>query len=169
MRRHITTWIVCTGALSLALAFSAVRTEAAGVQAKATDQDARVSVIGCVRRAEPAPGATVGVTAVPEGETEYVLANITLAEEPGHTGTTAPNSELLAQAVKIYRLDDSAKAVIAPHVGDRVAITGVIVTISSSPRGTTGTTAPAAGSSVAPTLRVESLRKISSSSTVCSQ
>ena len=98
-----------------------------------------------------------------------MLSNITLAGEPDRTetGIAGAKSELLAQGAKSYRLDDAADALIAPHVGDRVEVTGTVVASGQSPTGTTGAIRPA-DATPAPILRVESLRKISSNSTVCS-
>jgi hypothetical protein len=114
-------------------------------------------------------GSTVGTTVIPEGETKYLLSNITLAANPNRSKSSGAKSQALTDAVKSYRLDDSADALIAPHVGDRVEITGVVLRTSSSPTGTAGTTERGVLSNGAPTLRVEALRKISSNSAVCSQ
>jgi hypothetical protein len=156
--------------LCFGLAFSSARTEIVDAQKKATGSDVPITVIGCIRRSQPPPAATVGTTTIPEGGTKYVLSNITLAGEPHRGGSAGAKSDLLAQAVKSYRLDDSADSLIAPHVGDRVEVTGTVITSSPSPTGTTGSTEPGlAQSTAAPLLRVESLRKIASNSTSCSQ
>jgi hypothetical protein len=57
-----------------------------------------------------------------------------------------------------------ASAIIAPHVGERVEVTGVIAG-TAQPRGTSGTLDR--DSNQPPKLRVESLRRISTNSTVC--
>ena len=147
------------------------RVDTARAQSKPPTSDARITVIGCVQRTESS-SATVGTTVIPEGATRYVLSNITLAGEPDRTetGIAGAKSELLAQGAKSYRLDDAADALIAPHVGDRVEVTGTVFTKSRTPIGTSGTTPPSsAESNAAPTLHVESLRKISSNSTACLQ
>jgi len=101
-----------------------------------------------------------------------VLSNITLVPEDGRTGETGNTSsgQLIAQAVKMYRLDDSADSLIAPHVGDRVRVTG---TVGATPRSSTGNTGPKESPAIVetgtPTLQVESLQKISSESSTCSQ
>jgi hypothetical protein len=78
-------------------------------------------------------------------------------------------SDLLAQAVKAYRLDDSTEAIVAPHVGDRVEVTGSIVP-KPSPGGVRQLP-PASPNDVAPapTLHVESVKTIASNSTLCLQ
>jgi hypothetical protein len=153
--------------LCLGLAFSSARTEIVDAQKKATGSDVPITVIGCIRRSQPPFAATVGTTIIPEGGTKYVLSNITLAGKSDRGGSVGAKSDLLAQAVKSYRLDDSADSLIAPHVGDRVEVTGTVVTSSPSPTGTTGITEP--GLAQSPLLRVQSLRKIASNSTSCSQ
>jgi len=135
-----------------------------GAQARSENSDMRITVIGCVRRSE-SPIASVGTTVIPEGQTKYMLSNITLAGDPGDAGSPAA---ILSEAVKDYRLDDSGAAMIAPHVGDRVQVTGTVMTKSSSPVGPAGTAGRSMEQSARPPmLRVESLRPISTSSSSC--
>ena len=84
-------------------------------------------------------------------------------------GNGSAKSNLLAETVTSYRLDDSADAVIAPHVGERVEIAGVVLLKPPAATGTAGTRPPTAPSTLPPRLRVDSLRTISDSSTVCRQ
>ena len=141
-------------------------------QSQAHPSGIRVSVIGCVQRSTPLRPETLDTTIIPAGETKYVLSNITLVPEDGRTGETGNTSsgQLIAQAVKMYRLDDSADSLIAPHVGDRVRVTG---TVGATPRSSTGNTGPKESPAIVetgpPTLQVESLQKISSESSTCSQ
>jgi hypothetical protein len=141
-------------------------------QTKPGASEIRVTVIGCVQRSQPATAETLGTTVIPAGATKYVLSNITLVPEDARTATAGAGSigSLLAESVTMYRLDDAANSLIAPHVGDRVQVTGTVVQTSPSPRGTSGRTdVPTIEEIRAPTLSVESLRKISSDSTVCSR
>ena len=104
--------------------------------------DVRVSVIGCIQRSEPSPAETVGTTAIPAGETRYVLSNITMAAEKDRpTAATPTAGDLLKATTNLYRLDDRANSLIAPHVGDRVAVTGTVMNQPPS-IGTTGTIKP---------------------------
>jgi hypothetical protein len=148
------------------LIVSALYPEGARAQSSATTPDGpRVTVIGCVERPHPMTTETPATTVIPEGETRYMLSNLTLAAQPDRAGAAAGQSDLLTQEVKSYRLDDAADSMIAPHVGDRVEVTGVVVRKAPSPTGTAGTLGPESG--LAPKLRVESLREISSKSTSC--
>ena len=145
----------------------------AGVAAQAVERSQRnnapgprVTVIGCIQRSAPSPAATTGTTALPEGATKYVLSNITLAADP--PTAAAPAAAAIAEAVKMYRLDDAADSRLAPHVGDRVEVIGTVATGAPVPRGTTGTT-EAADDPVgkAPILEVESVRTIAAASPLC--
>ena len=146
---------------------------AAGVhaQTKADASDVRVTLIGCIQRSQPAPAEAAATTVIPAGETKYVLSKITLVPEEAPTGTAGDKSagDVLAQAVNMYRLDDAADSVIAPHVGDRVRVIGTVVTAPSPGKNTNDRTAPSATAITrAPMLRVDSLQKISSDSSTCS-
>jgi len=133
----------------------------------------RVTVIGCIRRSQPTSADTVvGATVIPAGQTHYMLSNITLVPPDSHTPTADAGSTatVLTEAVTAYRLDDSADSVIAPHVGDRVRVTGAIVPTPPSPAGTAGQTPSSLHTaSLSPMLRIESLQKIASDSAACVQ
>jgi len=119
--------------------------------------DLRVTVIGCVERV-PADGTPRSPLSEP-----YVLSKVTMAAQ---TGRSVPSeSDLVTQAAKSYRLEDARKGLVAGHVGDRVEISGAIAIGPSKP--TAGGTLSEAA--LAPRLRVDSLRTISSHSTVCRQ
>ena len=146
----------------------------AGVAAHAVERpqrsenaSARLTVIGCIQRSAPSPAATTGTTALPEGATKYVLSNITLAADP--PTAAAPGAAAIAEAVKMYRLDDAADSRLAPHVGDRVEVIGTLTAGATVPRGTSGTTESADGpaANTAPTLQVESVRTIAAASPMC--
>jgi len=146
---------------------------AAGVnaQTKTDASEVRITLIGCIQRSQPALAETATTTVVPAGETKYVLSKITLVPEEAPTGTAGEKSagDLLAQAVNVYRLDDSADSVIAPHVGDRVRVIGTVVATPPGRADREDRSAPSAiGVTRAPMLRVDSLQKISSESSTCS-
>jgi hypothetical protein len=141
-------------------------------QTSSAVSELRITVIGCVRRSEHTPVETVGTTITPADETRYMLSNITLVPSDDRAATpgTKSTAALVAESVTAYQLDDSADSLIVPHVGDRVQVTGAVVPAPRSPTGTTGRTeSPTVEAIRAPMLRVESLRKISSDSPVCSQ
>ena len=146
---------------------------AAGVhaQTKADASDVRMTLIGCIQRSQPALAETATTTVIPAGETKYVLSKITLVPEEAPTGTAGEKSagDVLAQAVNVYRLDDSADSLIAPHVGDRVRVVGTVVTTPPSRADRNNRTAASAiGVTRAPMLRVDTVQKISSDSSTCS-
>jgi hypothetical protein len=150
--------VVCT----LALPLSAQR-ERAGA-------DVRITVIGCVQRSEPSPAETVGTTAIPAGETRYVLSNITMAAEKDRPAATTPTSgDLLKATTNLYRLDDRANPLIAPHVGERVEVRGTVVNQPPSPIGTTGPIKRDSPVPSGPMLLVESVQRVSFDSSTCSR
>lgn len=119
-----------------------------------TDSNRRLTVIGCVRRAAPNPAAAAPVEA--ERKLVYELSNITLASEGDSAGRGETPGEVLSQAITAYRLDGST--LVAQHVGERVEVAG---TVAPKPE------SPAASVVTMPVLRVETLRVISSNSSVC--
>jgi hypothetical protein len=153
--------------LSLGLAgFVAFVDHDVNAQAKPDPSGVRVTLIGCIQRSQP-QRETADTTVVPADRTKYVLSNITLVPGDDRSGSTAGTSgALLEQAVKMYDLDDSADSLIAPHVGDRVRVVGRVVTTTGKTR---STESPIAGGTRPPTLRVDTVQKISSDSSTCSQ
>jgi len=120
----------------------------------------RITVIGCIQRSEP-PTASSGATVVSANETHYLLTNITLAEIPS---ALTDRGALISENVNRYRLEDSADGIIAPHVGDRVEVTGTVVALPDSSVGTTMKASDALREIHAPLLKVQSVRTISGSS-----
>jgi hypothetical protein len=158
--------------ISIAVGLKGEKDASAQTRATSSDSAVRITVIGCVRRWRPMPADAIDTTVIPADETKYVLSNITLVPQDGRTAATGAGSTatLLAEAVTTYRLDDSADSLIAPHVGDRVQVTGSVVPTRPSPTGTGGRTpSPPIEARRAPMLRVESMQKISSDSAACSQ
>jgi len=130
----------------------------------------RITVIGCVQRSEPSPAETVGTTAIPGGETRYVLSNITMAGEKDRSTAATPTSgDLLKASTNRYRLDDRGNPLIAPHVGERVEVTGTVVNEPPSAIGTTGRIQPDSAVPSGPMLLVESVQRVSSDSSTCSR
>ena len=159
--------LALVAAVGLALC---TRAPALNAQRQPAGADVRITVIGCVQRSAPSPAETVGTTAIPAGETRYVLSNITMAGEKDRpTATTPTTGDLLKATANLYRLDDRANPLIAPHVGERVEVTGTVVNQPPSPIGTTGTIKQDAPVPPGPMLLVESLRRVSSDSPSCSR
>jgi myosin-crossreactive antigen len=115
-----------------------------------------ITVTGCVGRAQeqqaPTTGTTGAATATPE--TKFVLTNASVktSETTGTSGTAAPSATAISSE---YRLDsDDAK--LTTHVGHKVEITGTIEQPSRTEQ------KPPASAANAPTLKVDSVRMISS-------
>ena len=117
----------------------------------------RVTVIGCVERAQPDPVGTTDTVAPTHEGARYILTNVTVSPDEPQPET----ANALAASIPVYRLDDAQAATIAEHVGEKVKVSGVIErrTAESNP----------AGSSMKqpPTLSVESLRGIVGSAASC--
>jgi len=127
--------------------------------------DEGLTVIGCIKRSEVDVHRTPGVTATTSGGTQYVLVNITLSGDRATTnGTGTSPGALIAQSVNMYRLDDSAVSAIAPHVGERVEVTGALVNEPEVPTGTGGRRV-----AKSPLLKIQSLRTISADSPSCAR
>jgi len=142
---------------------TAASTDTSADAATATDA-VHVSVIGCVQRT-PATAADNTTTIVPAGETRYVLSNITLAAHDAVSGraTSGTPGEIVAETVNRYRLDDAADSMIAPHVGDRVQVSGTVIPEPAGTAGRIGGKATPAG----PVLKVEHIEKVSEGAATC--
>jgi hypothetical protein len=113
-------------------------------------------VIGCVKRSAPEVAGTTGTTGLGSERSGYTLVNITLPADANRN----PTAEVVAENVTMYRLDDSGNPMIAPHVGEKVEVTG---TLGAQTKGSDATVlAPPA-----PLLKVESLRPIAGGSSSC--
>jgi hypothetical protein len=138
---------------------------AAPAGSRAERSNDRLSVIGCIKRSPADVSISPGVTAILSGQTQYVLSNITLS---GRDAAASP-SAVIAQAVNTYRLDDAAGATLAPHVGERVEVTGVLAREPERPIGTTGRAESEGDATKSPLLKIESLRTISVDAESCRQ
>jgi len=151
--------------LGLMTVFAAV-----SIAASPQRTDERVTVIGCVKRSAVDIPSTPGTTAIMSDQTRYVLVNITLSGRGAATKDTgASSAALIAQNVNMYRLDDSAAAEIAPHTGERVEVTGTLVSQPDGPTGTRGRIDQSPSVTKSPLLRVQSLRTISADSASCAR
>jgi hypothetical protein len=151
--------------LYVALTIGCARAHVAHAQTADATRNVRITVIGCVQRSQP---QVAGTTVVEAGETKYVLSNITLVPADRRTNTTGTGStaNVVAETVKMYRLDDSTDPLVAPHVGDRVQVTGSVLPAARASTGRSGRGESRALGG-APMLRVESLQKLASDSATC--
>jgi len=132
--------------------------------------DERFTVIGCVKRSAAEIPSAPGTTAIMSDQTRYVLVNITLSGRGAATKDTgASPAALITQNVNMYRLDDSAAAEIAPHTGERVEVTGTLVSEPDKPTGTKGRVDQSPSVTKSPLLKVQSLRTISADSASCAR
>jgi hypothetical protein len=122
----------------------------------------KISVTGCIQRAEGGSTGTSGTTgATPsasKSETKFALTNATMSTSAGTSGTagTAGTAQPSTSVASEYRLD-AADAKLTPHVGHKVEISGTVEQPSS-----TATQPPAASAANAPKLKVDNVKMISS-------
>jgi hypothetical protein len=90
-------------------------------------------------------------------------------EKDRRAATTPTSGDLLKATTNLYRLDDQGNPLIAPHVGERVEVTGTVVNQPPSPIGTTGPIKPDSPVPSGPMLLVESMQRVSSDSSTCSR
>jgi hypothetical protein len=134
----LTLWLLAAG-------LAAQTTTATPQQNPATKQADKITITGCVERADQVqqPTGSLGTTV---DSLQFVLLDL-----PPETAGTAGTKPAPGSAVKGYRLDgDVAK--LNPHVGHKVAITGFV----DEPAATNAAAAAANG----PKVKVESIRMI---------
>jgi hypothetical protein len=82
-------------------------------------------------------------------------------EKDRSTAATPTSGGLLKARTNLYRLDDRGNPLVAPHVGERVEVTGTIVNQQPSQIGTTGPVKPDSPAPAGPMLLVESVQRAS--------
>ena len=114
----------------------------------------KITVTGCVAKAQQAATGTTGATgaAASAKETKFVLSDAAMSSS-ATADTAAPPATAIASEYKL----DAADAKLTPHVGHKVEITGTVEE-SKGP-----TQAPAASAANAPTLKVDNLKMVSAS------
>jgi len=111
-----------------------------------------VTYSGCIERQPPSAAAITGAPSMP-----FSLTNAS----PAGAGAVA-TSGAGASAAKSYRLD-GAETTLTPHVGHKVEITGTVE--EQRPASAAAAGGAASASANAPTLKVDSLKMVS---TTCS-
>ena len=109
--------------------------------------DSRITVTGCVERADQVTGNTATTTV---DSLSFVLIKPRADKPTGTSGTAA--SDAAAQPDRMYRLDGKLEE-LNPHVGHKVEIAGMVAETPTAPAGATSSTN-------APRLKVESIRMI---------
>jgi hypothetical protein len=133
--------------LWMAAAALAAQSSASPTQTNATKTADKITITGCVERADEMQGAgTVGTTTDSQ---HFVLVNIPTAEAVGTSGSTSAGAPAMDKG---YRLDADPKT-LNPHVGHKVEITGFV----DAPAATTG----AATSVNGPMVKVQTVKMLS--------
>src|SRR5262249_17352247 len=109
------------------------------------------TIVGCIARSQSAVAGTTGTTAIDADSTRYILDRVSLSADPAQTTT----ADVLAQRISLYQLDDRDAPKVAPHVGDKVEVTG---TVTAPPR--RSTPAKPGDPVPAPILKIENLRTL---------
>jgi hypothetical protein len=109
--------------------------------------DSRITVTGCVERADQMAGNTATTTV---DSLSFVLIKPQADKPTGTSGTVA--SDTAAQPDRMYRLDGKLEE-LNPHVGHKVEIAGMVAEAPTAPAGATSATN-------APRLKVESIRML---------
>lgn len=115
----------------------------------------KITVTGCVGKAQQAPTGTAGAAGAAAKETAFVLSDAAMSskETTGAAGAAAPSATAIASEYKL----DGADAKLTPHVGHKVEITGTVAESKGA------TQPPAASAANAPTLKVDDLKMVAPS------
>jgi len=111
------------------------------------DETATTKLVGCLYREQDVPGRQPNVAERAGVMEDYILADATIAEEPGTpTGTsgTAP------AAGKMFKVEKIADEQLRALVGKRVEVTGKIDAEKGDVKGTRGSTSPQVNKSPGP-------------------
>jgi hypothetical protein len=130
---------------------------------KAVQQAAKVTVVGCVERADQV--TQIGTPSTTVDSLSFVLLEPKAGSRApggagaptGTSGSTARPDAGTSAAPRMYRLDGEVET-LNPHVGQQVEVTGRLVAADPAP----ATPAPATTDSPAsaPSLKVESLKML---------
>ncbi len=144
-------FLACAAAASLSSAGLFAQTTTAGA---ARDATSRVTVSGCVERADQMAGNTATTTV---DSLMFVLvqpkpeAATGTAGTAGTTGATAPEAGA-SSSPRMYRLDGKLEE-LNLHVGQKVEVSGTVADPPTAPAG-------ASSSTGAPRLKVESVKML---------
>jgi hypothetical protein len=122
----------------------------AGLLAQAKSADERVTVTGCVERADQMAGNAATTTV---DSLTFVLIKSQPEKPTGTSGTSSRQSAVDSpQSDRMYRLDGQQDE-LNPHVGHKVEISGTVAETPTAPAGATSSTH-------APRLKVESVKML---------
>lgn len=149
---------ICSAACAIVLGVSVgvLAQESPAPQAGASSSAAakKITVSGCVAKAEAAqtPTGTAGAAGASAKEAKFVLQDAAMASGATAGTAGAPATAIASQ----YKLDaDDAK--LTPHVGHKVEITGTVAEAKGA------TEPPAASAASAPTLKVDNVKMVAPS------
>lgn len=135
-------------ACAAALCSAAPIAQSSTTAQKKTDATDRVTLSGCIERADQLAGNAATTTV---DSLTFVLVQ-PKAEAPTGTSGTATPDRASAAATRMYRLDGRVEE-LNPHVGQKVEVSGTVAETPTAPAG--------AGSSTnAPRLKVESVKML---------
>jgi hypothetical protein len=170
MKKQAWTSLIAATACTLAIGVSAQTTAQTPPTQRPSSTTAsdRITVTGCLQKdTASATAGTTGTSGTASASTSasaFVL-NVT-PPSPSTTGSTASTAGTSGSTASSYKLDaDDSK--LSPHVGHKVEITGSLdKSASTAPSGSASTAAgstASASSSMAPKLKVDSVRMIAAS------
>jgi hypothetical protein len=122
-----------------------------------SSDDKKITVTGCIQKAEPSATATGTSGAASASEAKFVLNNVSSGAGASATAGTAGST----RTAPSYRLD-AADSKLSPHVGHKVEISG---TVEKEGGSTSTATSMPSSASAAPKLKVDTVKMISSSCT----
>jgi len=134
------------------------QTPPASANAGRATADKKVTYSGCIERQPASAAAITGAPSMPFSLTNASPAGAGAVATSGAGASTAGAG---ASAAKSYRLDGS-ETTLTPHVGHKVEITG---TLEEQRPASAAAGGAASGSANAPTLKVDSVKMVS---TTCS-
>ena len=151
------TWSAACAAIVLGVSVGILAQDAPAPQSASQSAAAKkITVTGCVAKAQAAATGTTGATgaAASAKETKFVLSDASMSSSAtAGAAAAAPPATAIASE---YKLDaDDAK--LTPHVGHKVEITGTVAEAKGP------TQPPAASAANAPTLKVDNLKMVSPS------
>lgn len=117
-------------------------------ETRAKSNENRVTVTGCVERADQMAGNTATTTV---DSLSFVLIKPQADKPTGTSGATTATPDRTASD-RMYRLDGKLED-LNPHVGQKVEIAGTVVDAPTAPAGATSSTN-------APRLKVETVRVV---------
>jgi len=144
-------WSAACAAIAIGITVGIVTQDGLNAQTSSQSTSAKtITVTGCVNRSQQTPTGTTGTSGATSKETKFVLTNASLSTT-GTSGATAPPATAIASE---YRLDsDDAK--LTPQIGHKVEIMGTVEQPTSAEQ------KPPASAANAPTLKVDSVKMLS--------